>query len=109
MTSIVDLLVVPLQIFAIARGDQDLLQEASIPLPTVKDDLPLEVPLEARAVNWDIPDTLQTHLPQSFQNIDVQGRLKKQPYLLPKDVIQKKLDLAIKIIPLKRINLTEIQ
>jgi hypothetical protein len=109
MTSIDDLREVRLQISAIALVGQDHLQEASIPLPTVKDDLPLEVLLETQTANWDIPDMLQIHLPQSFQNIDVQGRRKKQLYWLPKDVILRKLDLVIKIIPLKRKNPTETQ
>lgn len=87
------------------QGDQDLRED--IPHQIDRGGLLRGVHLEAQVINSRIPNMQQTLLPQSFQNIDEHGRQRKPPCLPPKDVILKKLDPAIKIIPQTRTNRTE--
>lgn len=86
------------------QGDHDLRED--IPHQIDRGGLLLEVHLEAQVINSRIPSMQQTLLPQSFQNIDEHGRQRKPPCLLPKDVILKTQDPAIKIIPQTKTNQT---
>ena len=108
MINTVDLHAVALQVLdAQLQGDPGPHQEVIIPRRIDRDGPPLGVHLGAQVINSRIPNMQQTLLPQSFQNINVQGRQRKLPCLLLKAGTRKILGLAIKIIPLTKTNQTE--